>query len=182
MAAPLALAYLAVAAIRGGRGRTLRAGVLALLVGLTVAQPFGVKAKRIDPDGGGRAEAVDAWHRLGAWRFQAYRRPIVGLNENGPSHWLKVRSSLLVPGLLTNGAKVARLCGQDGEPCWTGSGELALSQDAGGWRYDVLAGRQAGARPVAAYRLGTGVVSRAGVAFWVLAVALLAAPLAARRW
>lgn len=182
MAAPAALAYLAVAALRGGRARTARAAVLAVVVGLTVAQPFGVRATRIDPGGGGRSEAVDAWHRIGTFRFQAYRRAIVYLNgESGdPTDWLKVRSSLLVPGLLTNGAKLDRLCGTSGRPCWTGSGELQLRKDGDGWRYEVLDGRRPGAKPVAAYRLSTGIVSPAGLGFWVLAVALLMAPLATR--
>lgn len=198
----VSVAYLGVALWRGGRGRAWRAAGLAVLTGLTVAQPVGVKAvplaagafEREAP----RPAAATAVHRVGPFRFEPYRQRITYLNgESGyPPDWLKLRSSFLIPGLLTNGTKVERLCGTTGRPCWSARGRqdaLRLVRAADGeWRYRILTAdgklpsRQLGAQDppygfASDFRLRVGLVSVAGLVYWLLLGGLVTASAARAR-
>jgi len=168
---------------------------LVALTALTVAQPFGVQADRL-----GEAEAqglassasdpnapdpVDA-HSLDVagvpvMRFASYRRKIesdvfAGLGECcPPTHSLRVRSWLW-PGLMTHATQVMEICGDS--PCWEpGSSALKLQRMSGQW-YLTLADAS---KPAQAWRLGPGIVSGWGVAYWLLAGAGMVVLLRRRR-
>jgi hypothetical protein len=196
---PVSIGYLVLVVIRAGRARAARALILAGVLALTIAQPFGVKGVPISPqeftEGDTRPADADAIHSvrvLGVplFGFRPYTREISYLNGEGgyPSDWLKVRSWLW-PGLLTNGTKVERLCGNDFQPCWVpedqsqeGFGRasnLQLVEADGEWRYRIL--RFDGSPPEyppprttgtygynGYYRLAGGIVSTAGVVYWLL--------------
>jgi hypothetical protein len=154
---------------------------LTLITALTVAQPLGVKAERVDhppvADLHGapaydpaRTESVDV---LGAplLHFRLYRRKthdlVAGLGECCPAtHLLRIRS-WVPPGLLTNGTEVDEICG-DG-PCWDPNvrverNNLKLIWIDGSW-YATLRSRGQSV----AWRLSAGLTSRSGLAYWLVA-------------
>lgn len=195
----VAIVGLARALLRGGRWRTLRAVLLAVIVGITVAQPFGVKGVPISPQEfaaddpqPANAESIHSVELLGLplFGFRPYTREIQYLNGEGgyPDTWLKVRSWLW-PGLLTNAEKLERLCGTTRQPCWvpedqnqTGfgrAGNLELVRADGQWRYRILTpdgspprypGESTGVYAYNGYyRLTIGIVSTPGLVYWLLA-------------
>lgn len=206
---PASVIYLLIAIARGGRRRVVRALVLATLLALTVAQPFGVKGVPMSPEefAAGDAmpaesEAVHSVRVLGVplFGFRPYTRGIVYVNgESGyPDDWLKVRSWLW-PGILTNGEKVERLCGNTSQPCWVPedqsqsgfgrSSNLELVRAGAEWRYRILThegrppnypGPRDGTYAYNGYyRLTVGLVSLPGLMYW-LVVATLAVRLIRR--
>ena len=206
----LALSLLGYAFHRRTRSSCVLAVVVSGLVGVTVAQPFGVKGVPISPQdfaaGNPRPADEGTEHRIEVlgmplFRFRAYTREIFYLNGEGgyPSDWLKVRSWVW-PGVLTNAAKVERLCGIIDRPCWapgaqdhTRSGlaaNLDLVRAGGQWRYRIL--RRDGAVPTfpprrypggsdsvygynGYYRLAVGIASVPGLIYWLVASAFSAA-------
>jgi hypothetical protein len=188
--------------IRGSRASSRhrkQSMLVAALIALTVAQPFGVKGEPITPQEFAAGvhqpadpESVHSLRVLGLplFGFRPYTRDIFYLNgEAGyPTHWLKIRSWLW-PGLLTNGAKIERLCGEVTRPCWRPRQQghaqgLELRRAGDEWRYRLLtADGRVPQHPTvedgvlgysAHYRLALGVTSVPGLLYWlfVLAVAL----------
>ena len=147
---------------------------LALLTALTVAQPFGIRAEPVPAPSETALPGRERARSAPPLRFRLHENPIyhLGLGECcPPQDTLRVRSWVLVPGLLTNGSDVTDLHG-DGVPrSWS------LRRAEGDWL--VRAGSPS-PRPDLAWRLEPGVVSASGVAFW-LAVAAALVLLAARR-
>ncbi len=203
---PLSLIYMT-RTVRGRNRRARRrARILVGLLAVTVAQPFGVKAVSISPQqynaGNPRpanAEAIHSIDVLGLplFGYRPYVKSIVYLDRTTgePSHWLKIRSWLW-PGLLTNGSKIERLCGAKGEPCWVpadqrptvlgGASNLEAVTAGGEWRYHVLTGDgQPATYPAGPpyigqtgyFRLAIGIVSIAGVLYWLAAAVLTIASL-----
>jgi len=204
VAVPAAVGLLALAAVRPKRVRPRRALIAAIVVGATLAQPFGVRAtplerqqfyepgmRRVD------AQAVHSIDVLGVpiVGFRPYTRPIFYINgESGyPTHWLKVRTWVW-PVLLTNATKLVRLCGVISDPCWKPTGEQGYgrSEDLqlwrtreGEWRYRVLtiadSAPPGGPPPPTqetfyAYRLTLGLASPAGLIYWLIVLGLSLAP------
>lgn len=152
---------------------------LVALTALTVAQPFGVRAQRLDhaeaqaalAGAPGDPEDTHSMDVVGVpiVRFTSYRRKIegnllAGLGECCPAtHTLRVRS-WVAPGLLTHATQIAEICGD--EPCWKpGSSSLGV-QETAGQRYLVLGDPD---KPAEAWRLSFEVVSAWGVIYWMLA-------------
>jgi hypothetical protein len=197
------LAYLVVAALRGGRGRSVRALVLAGVVAVTVAQPFGVRAVPITARQFAAAEPTphaQATHSIDVlglplFGFVPYTRDIVSVQgETGdPTQWLKVRSWLW-PGLLTNASKITRLCGPTSQLCWTpedsavGAGRssnLHLARAGDQWLYRVLT-RNGSPAPYGGtnggtYRVAVGIASFSGLTYWLVVGVLGAGVLIRRR-
>lgn len=180
---------------RGRSGVWKLAVPLVALTAVTVAQPFGVQAHRLgDVEAQGAAaaasdpEALDPvdTHSLDVagvplMRFASYRRKIesdvfAGLGECcPPTHSLRVRSWLW-PGLMTHATQVMEICGDS--PCWEpGSSALKLRRMSGQW-YLTLADSS---KPAQAWRLGLGIVSAWGGAYWLLAGAGMVVLLRRRR-
>jgi hypothetical protein len=196
---PFSIAYLLLALLRDGRGRAIRAAVLAIFLALTVAQPFGVKGVPITPaeyragdPQPADAEAVHSVDLLGIplFGFRPYTREIFYVNgESGyPTSWLKLRSWLW-PGLLTNATKLEKLCGATFDPCWVPADQVQYGRDRsenlqlvnadGQWRYRILTFDGTPTDQVSDYRgyyrLAVGFVSTAGAIYWVLVACLLIA-------
>ena len=196
---PASLVYLVWALLRRHRRRTIRALLVAGLLAITVAQPFGVEGVPISPQefAAGNPEPVDPESvqsvdvlGLGLFRFRPYTREIFYFDGQGglPIAWLKVRSWVW-PGLLANASKVERLCGNTLQPCWTPrdqpqnrfgrASNLELVQADGEWRYRILT--RDGSPPRypgnssepyrynGYYRLAVGLVSFAGLVYWFVA-------------
>jgi hypothetical protein len=201
VALPLIAIGLVRALLRPGRRHVRRLGVLAIVLGATLVQPFGVRAHglskreffrpgmhRVD------AEAVHSLSVLGLplFGFRAYTRPIWRLDADfgQPNHWLKVRAWLW-PGLLTHATKVEQLCASTIEPCWAPDsrgprGQLQLWRTRNGdYRYRVLT--ISGSPPVVpprptasypysfGYAVKIGIASPIGLAYWILGGIMVAA-------
>lgn len=160
---------------------------------------MGVKGVPISPDryAAGNPEPAEAEqiHSVGVlgvplFGFRPYTRSIFYVNGEGgyPTDWLKLRSWLW-PGLLLNGGKLDRLCGNSNQPCWVPedrdqdvygrASNLELVNADGEWRYRILKadgtpthfpGEPDGTYAYSGYyRLTIGIVSKLGLLYWVLA-------------
>lgn len=206
---PFSVVWLAAAVVQRGR-RATGPLVLAAVLALTIAQPFGLKAVPLSSSGlvsGGvvreDAAAVHSVKLLGVpvFGFKPYTRDL--WNPNGgdggePPTALKVRTWVW-PGILWSSTKVEELCGNKVQPCWDPDDDPAgtrsrlqlLRSGDGDWRYLILRADGRRPEPVAAgepldrfnggrYELRPGIVSTAGLAYWGL-VAMLATALLLRR-
>jgi hypothetical protein len=186
VAVPATLVWLAyVAADRTGRHRPRLAWAAALAVGCTVAQPFGAVATPITSgevvaDASG-CVSPRAWHSLSIGplpvvAFQLYERPHFGDVEDAgdPSSWIRVRTWL---GPLTNGSDALGTEDDSGRTlqlCRSRSGGwLVQDEFYGHTDAEIENGNPLAAHYVAA-RLGFGVASASGVAYWLAVGALLA--------
>jgi hypothetical protein len=195
-----AVALLLVAGLRGSR--RFRLGVLlALVVGLTVAQPFGVQAVPVNgvPHGARRVDqrtehSIDVVG-VPLFRFEFYARRLFYLDDpphGGPPYALRIRSWAW-PAELTNATTVTEpntgygvgcLSPEDrafgdprplpGYPCQEGGLELWRAAD-GDWFVRALV-RNTRTRPatpkvVQTWRLETGIVSLFGTIYWLVAAA-----------
>jgi hypothetical protein len=134
---------------------------VALLTALTVAQPLGVRAEPVPAPSGPAVPGREDVRSAPPLRFRLYENPIshLGLGECcPPQDTLRVRSWVLVPGLLTNAADVTDLHGDGVPSSWT------LQRSAGDW---LVRANSPSPRPDLAWRLEPGVVSGSGVAFWL---------------
>ena len=104
---PLAIGLL-LAAVLGARPRSLGARILfAVVIGLTVAQPFGVTATRISVDQYARDRiarvSTTGWHTMSVGSlpiaFHVYQHDKFGLADSSPRETIRARSWL---GPLTN--------------------------------------------------------------------------------
>lgn len=156
---------------------------LAVFTALTFAQPFGVRANPLEgaPALTRRADSPSGSHTLELFglpvmRFALHQESIshLGLGECcPPQNRVKLRSWILVPGVMTNGSEVTELNG-DGVPSdW----ELRGS----GHQWDVSSSGGPATLPDDAWSLEATVTSAWGVGFWVLATAGIAAVLRRRR-
>lgn len=176
----VAVIVLVIARFTAQRPALLRVGPpLALALAVTVAQPFGVRAVRVDDGEVASASAGPLAHHpielfgVSVMRFALYEKPIshLGLGECcPPQDRLRVRS-WIVPGVLTHAGDVAELHGDGASSRWS------LGGAAGRWR---VTGDHPPDDP-AAWRLEAGVASMSGLVFWILAAAGIAAVLLRRR-
>jgi hypothetical protein len=155
---------------------------------LTVAQPFGIRAEPITPPEIAGLRPVDptTTHSMevagiSVVRFRLGRRERIGWGEGGdPTHDLRVRS-WVPPALLVDASSITDLCGVVTEPCWAPDAASApgdargvsLVSDRGDWLVIATAAQAVtGEAPRQAWRLSWGVVSPAGVVFWLLIAAV----------
>lgn len=120
------------------RGLRRAPAVLALVVALTVAQPFGVVASKQEGDAPrppprpepsplspaqSNGDDVHVARLFGLvpvlpFRFYQREKPLSGLAENTPNKTLRIRSWFWLP-ILTNATRVADTCSEDVlTPCW----------------------------------------------------------------
>jgi len=176
-----------VAAWRDPKSRGLRAPtVLALILALTVAQPFGVVASKEagappPTEAGPNGESVHVARLFGflpVLPFRLYQREIFlsGLGENAPNETLRARSWFWLP-LLTNATQVAETCSDDVlTPCWkpgySSEQNLTVLREGGTHlaTIDNPPGRGEAQIPDSfTWKLRAGIASPAGLAYWVLA-------------
>ncbi len=162
VAVVIGVVALAVALGASGHPALMRlAFPVALLTAVTVAQPFGVRAEPIPASSGPAVPSRERVHSDPPLSFRLYEHPIshLGLGECcPPQDTLRVRSWVLVPGLLTNAGDVTDLHGDGVPSSW------ALQRAGDGW---VVRANSPSPRPDLAWRLEPGVVSGSGVAFWL---------------
>jgi hypothetical protein len=126
-----------------------------------VAQPLGVQAEPVSANAGAAVPGREDVRSAPPLRFRLYENPIfhLGLGECcPPQDTLRVRSWVLVPGLLTNAGDVTDLHGDGVPSSW------ALQQHGEEW---VVRANSPSPRRDLAWRLEAGVVSGSGVAFWL---------------
>jgi hypothetical protein len=189
---PFSIGWLLLAWWRPKPGRLRAAAVLALILAVTVAQPFGVVA---EPSGPPPASAeqrdpttIHTAYLLGVipiMPFALYSRDDLTKNlfENNPTATLRARSWLWGP-LLTNSSKIADICNQSSvfdPPCWQPDrpqsgyrNTLTVSQDGGSY-WATLHNRGAAVPAPAEFtwKLGWGLASPAGLVYWLLAGGLI---------
>ena len=126
IAVPVSLWWLVRARLAPTAKRTRRAVVLALVVGLTVAQPFGTVAVPQDrlPPTGARPLQPRSVHVarlfgvLPVLPFSLYPRKDLYSGENAPSATLRARSWFWLP-VLTNSTNIKDMCSPSVDiPCW----------------------------------------------------------------
>jgi hypothetical protein len=183
----LGLIWLCIAAGRARRRSLLRATVPAALLAVTVAQPFGVVARKTSPPTA--APAVDhpthvhIVHAAGIpiAPFRLYPREdlLAGWAENTTSSTLRARSWLWLP-VLTNSTRVAGMCDNSTlRPCWGGTYDDRLVMLRKGRSYWVMFATRNGEtgpyhlnEELGVWKLSFGVASPAGLAYWAVAGAL----------
>jgi hypothetical protein len=163
----LSVWWLAEAAAKRDRRRGKRAAVVGALVGLTLAQPFGVRATSVRVaavEPGMEQRAPDQVHSMDVLGIPLVAfRPTTGkvyrvAGEIGdPDTWVKVRSWIW-PALLTNATKVTERHGRGDRE------SVQLWQTKSGWRLQVSDPQAAS--PTKSYRLSFGVVSETGAVYW----------------
>ena len=115
------LLFLAVRPTRRLRVIVLPA-LLAVALGVTVAQPFGFRADAVHgPLQGGTAVDPLTAHRAGPWHLQLHRRDDWWPRENAPIATLQVSSSI-VGFLLSGDSTIAHICGNGSAACWDPGG------------------------------------------------------------
>ena len=161
----------------GGR-RTAAVGWAIVVTGaLTICQPFGITTTRASDTEVAAARpaapANGASHALLDWlpllRFRVYDlEPLVSLSDNGPTTAVRVRS-WLAPGLLTDATAATgdELVSDPQSPTL-----LAQSPD-GSWIVEVDHNWD--------MRLGYGITSVAGLAWWAIGLGLVGVVLVRRR-
>jgi hypothetical protein len=183
----VSLIWLCIAAGRARRRGLLGATVLAAVLAVTVAQPFGVVARRASPPTG--ATTVDhpthvhivhaAGIPIAPFRLYARGDLLAGWAENSPTATVRARSWLWLP-VLTNSAQVASMCdNSDLTPCWDDEfGDRLVALRKGGSYWVTFASRDTETSPfhlneeLGVWKLGFGLASWAGLAYWALAWAL----------
>jgi len=186
---------------RVGRSpRTARWAVpLAVVLALTVAQPFGIVAKRVSgPPVGTKAVGETSIHiaRIAGvvpiLPFVLYRQNILGpIGDQSPTAMLKARSWFWLP-VLTNSTAIKGICSNDVTvPCWGGSEDsvsgqsntISLREKDG--RYYITLYSRLGPRFLApssyTWELAPGIASTAGLTYWALTAVLVPTALATAR-
>jgi hypothetical protein len=181
------------------RRRARYAVVLALVLGLTLAQPFGL----VVSDEGGRAPPRDArsadpagvhgarlFGVIPVMSFTVYRDENLCFPscENIATASLEARSWAWLPPL-TNSTTITDLCvGGGGPPCWDPDARtrgrrssLGLAGADGTWWATVRDDAPSSTGVAGTWELRPGIASWAGVAYWIVAGALIVALLQARR-
>ena len=165
--------------------------MFALVLALTVAQPFGVVASKeagaprppteAEQANGDSVHVARLFGLLPAVPFRLYQREIFlsGLGENAPNKTLRARSWFWLPAL-TNATQVAETCSDDVlTPCWEpGEQDLTVFREGGAqWvTIDNPPGRDSGPAQIPdsfTWKLSAGIASPAGLAYWVLAALLI---------
>lgn len=108
-----------------GRGHRSAPTLLALVVALTVAQPFGVIASKEDSApqppvyaGNGHSVHVARVFGIPLLPFRLYSRGVFWSGENAPTATLRARSWFWLP-VLTHASEIAETCSSDVlTPCW----------------------------------------------------------------
>lgn len=179
------------------RGLRRAPTVLAVVVGLTVAQPFGVIASKeddaprpptpappnqLDPPqtNGEDVHVARLFGVVPVLPFRFYQRQIFlsGLAENTPNETLRVRSWFWLP-VLTNATEVTETCSNDVfTPCWNGGQNLTVFREGGAqWAtIDNSAGRGSSQPDLPdsfTWKLSAGIASPAGLVYWALAAGLV---------
>jgi hypothetical protein len=185
---PFSLVWLLLAWRNPKPGRLRAASILALVLAVTVAQPFGIVAEESGPPPAS-AEQRDPTATHPAYLFDVipimpfalYSRDDLtkGWFENNPTATLRARSWLWGP-LLTNSTKIAHICGDAFEPpCWEPPGRpygntMTLSQDGGSyWATLHNPGAPSPAPTEFTWKLGWGLASPAGLVYWLLVGGLI---------
>lgn len=185
VAVPVTLVWLLLAATDPTRRRRLRPPVAAaLVVGCTVAQPFGAVATPITSDrfvaDASSCVSATGWHRLSVGAipvaFHLYIRHHFGDVEDAgdASSWVRVRTWL---GPLTNGTDALGTeddAGRTLQLCRTRSGGYLVQDQFYGHTEAELENSNPLADHYVAARLSFGVASAAGLTYWIAAGVLLA--------
>ena len=170
--------------------------MFALVLALTVAQPFGVVASKdagapmppteAEQANGDSVHVARLFGLLPVVPFRLYQREIFlsGLGENAPNKTLRARSWFWLPAL-TNATQVAETCSDDVlTPCWEpGEQDLTVFREgATTWAtIDNPPGRDPSRAPLAipdsfTWKLSAGIASPSGLAYWALAALLIVTP------
>jgi hypothetical protein len=159
------------------------------VIALTVAQPFGIVAKRqaAPPPRTAKDVGSTGVHVVRAFGFvplpfALYTRSRVYVDENMPTATLRARSWAWAP-FLTNATHVTDVCGNSVEtPCWqygdSDAGQLGVYRSGGSTWVSISNPylNEQNARSVPAqftWKLGFGVASIAGLVYWAVAGLLL---------
>jgi hypothetical protein len=191
---PLSLVWLLLAWRRPNPERLRRASILALVLALTIAQPFGLVAEKSGPPPASAEQrdpaAIHVAYLFGVVPvepFALYSRDdlLSGLAENVTSATLRARSWFWGP-FLTNSTKVGDICNQSDvfdPPCWqpdrSQSGyahTLSLSEDGGNYwatLHNVRTDPSVHAPAEFTWKLDWGLASPAGLIYWFLAGGLV---------
>jgi hypothetical protein len=173
--------------------------VLALILGLTLAQPFGLvvssegerapprDSRSADPTG---VHAARLFGVVPVMAFSVYRDENLCFPscETTATASLEARSWAWLP-VLVNSAEITELCvGGSGTPCWDPNARdeqqrssLALADVDGTWWVTIRDRNPAGVGIEGAWELRPGIASWAGVVYWVVAGVLIAALVRTRR-
>ncbi len=169
------------------RGLRTAPAVLALVVALTVAQPFDVIASKEEappqpPKDAERGESVHVARVLGirVLPFRLYNRDKFWPGENTPTETIRARAGFWLP-VLTNASEIAETCSTDVQtPCWNPrSGQnLVVFRDGGKQWATIDNPPGSGPGPASipdsfTWKLSAGIASPAGLAYWALAAVLL---------
>lgn len=182
---PVSLILL-VTALYKEKGRR-RAVIVTLITGLTVAQPFGIVSHAEQSVPPASAESVDpktvhAARVLGVpvLPFKLYTRTnlLHELQETTTSETLRARSWFWGP-FLTNSTEIADTCGGSPTPPCAGTLDRKLRMLSDDGDYWITVANPSACRPAAGipcsftWKVGVGVTSWIGLAYWVVAGALL---------
>jgi hypothetical protein len=194
---PISLFLLAGALLVPSRRRAKRAIVLALVLAVTVAQPFGIVARPVSgPPDGAKPIGTTAIHvarlfgTVPILPFALYREEFLGpVGDQAPTAAVKARSWFWLP-ILTNATKIKDICGNE-DPCWgtianseSGPSNALTLEEKNGRYYATLNGApttRPGAPSSYTWELGPGIASIAGLIYWALLALLLPAILTRSR-
>lgn len=171
--------------------RSRRAVTVALILAVTVAQPFGVVAtERAVPPSGAHPVAPTSIHIarlfgvLPVLPFALYRQEIIYSAENTPTAMLKARSWFWLP-ILTNATTIQRICSDDiSTPCWQTRGpdpdseRLRLFESGGRYYVSLLRAPYApaairGSLRTYTWELAPGIASPIGLIYWAVLAILI---------
>ncbi len=182
---PVSLVWLLVALRWPSRQRSRRATTLALVLAITVAQPFGVVATdRAPPPRDAHRVSPTSVHVarlfgvLPVLPFVLYHQDNLYSGENVATAKLKARSWFWLP-ILTNATTVTGICGGSDSPCWPigrDSHALQLSQSGDNYYASLVDPAHAKEPPFSTsdtWDLSAGIVSLSGLVYWILLALLI---------
>lgn len=184
LAAITSLIWLVGAWLRPTRQRTRRAVLLALVLAVTVAQPFGIVAHRVARMPANAhavapysVHAARAFGAIPLFPFAVYRLHYPPIGDNWTHASLRVRSWFWLP-ILTNATHVTGLCGGIVTlPCWdpslTGEHNALTLASSGGDYYLRMEDFQSTRGGYLTWKLTPGIAYVPGLIYWLLLAVLI---------